>query len=262
MMRIIAETARRWRLPLICFAWMFTFLGLLLRKSHETFLSANFLPIIILATVALAPLAIFSLLRRTPPRFGAMELLGTAVILLPLVHIYHSAGMTLGAGAFAARYVGAGGGAGNSSSSGRDAADDWGKWKADPDAPNAAEPETDDEETSLLDLFENADQYNGRKVTVTGMLAKDNPQVEQVLGVKQPILFRFAINCCAADAVPLALVLECDDSDLKNDDWIKASGTFRIRPMGKLDLVVLENAIMQPAMRPRQPYLYSQWGLF
>ena len=242
MNRIIVETTRRWRLPLTCYAWMFTFLGLLTRGRYETFLAADFLPVIILATVILLPLSVFSLLRRRTPRFGARELLGTAVILLPLVYIHHSGGATLGAGAFATRYVGMG---------------------VVPGKAGSIVPESADNETSLLDLFMNSEKYSGREITVTGMLAKDTPQVEQILGVRRPVLFRFAISCCAADATPLALVLEDGDADaLKDDDWIAVSGTFRVRSVKGFDLAVLEKASIRAVPPPEQPYLYSQWGLF
>ncbi|MDR1744569.1 MAG: hypothetical protein LBS30_02320, partial [Planctomycetota bacterium] len=90
MMRILVETAKRWRLPLVCCAWMLSLSGLLMRGEYETFLSANFLPVLALAVLALLPLAFFALMRRTPPRLGVREILATAVLLLPLVYIQHS----------------------------------------------------------------------------------------------------------------------------------------------------------------------------
>ncbi|MDR0361063.1 MAG: hypothetical protein LBJ46_00005, partial [Planctomycetota bacterium] len=186
MTEIVMETFKRWRLPLVCFAWMFSLFGLLLRNSYESFLTTNFLPIIILAAVVLAPMAFFSLLRRDFPRFGMREALGTAMLILPLVYIHHAKGTTLGAGAFASRYVGAGIGGGSASYNGA----------------------TSGGEFDLLTLFMNPEKYDDQEVTVVGMLMRDNPQVEEILGVKRPLLFRFAINCCAADAVPLALILE------------------------------------------------------
>lgn len=242
MMRIIVETARRWRLPLVCCAWMFTMLGLLMRRGYETFLAANFLPVIVLAVIALLPMGLFALLRRATPRFGVREALGTAIILLPLVYIQHSKGTTLGSGAFAARFVGTGIAAGESAPAGRGAAGG---------------------EVSLLDLFMDTEKYDGQKIVVMGMLTKDNPQVEQILGEKLPVVFRFAINCCAADAMPLALILEGGDTgSLKNDEWIEASGTFRSRDTGKMELLILEDAKIRPAEAPEQPYLYPKWGMF
>ncbi len=116
---------------------------------------------------------------------------------------------------------------------------------------------------TLLTLFMKPGEYDGKNISLVGMLAKDDPQVEKILGVKRPIMFRFLINCCAADAVPLAMVLDGDDAGLlKNDDWIEASGVFRIRDAGGQKLPVLENAAIRPAKQPEHPYLYALPGGF
>lgn len=95
------------------------------------------------------------------------------------------------------------------------------------------------------------------------MLAKDNPQVEKLLGKKAPLIFRFVINCCAADASPLAVLLDgCDVGSLANDAWIEASGTFRIKNTGMYELLILEDAEVRETETPEQPYLYVQWGVF
>lgn len=241
MMQIVVETAKRWRLPLVCLAWMLGLSGLLVGRGYETFLAANFLPVVALAAVALAPMALCSLLRRSSPRLGAKEALGTAIILLPLVYIHHSLGTTLGAGAFNARYVGTGPGGGSA-------------------APVRGGPGA---ETSLLALFTEPEKYDGVDVAAVGMLAKDNRQVEEILGEKLPLVFRFVVNCCTADAMPVALVLEGGGAErLENDAWIEASGTFRIRNVGGQELLVLENARIAAAAKPAQPYLYMQWGAF
>lgn len=241
MISALLETAKRWRLPLVCCAWMLCLSGLLMRRGYETFLSANFLPVIALAALALLPLALCALARRATPRLGLREMLGTAVLLLPLVYIQHSRGATLGSGAFNTRYIGAGLG-GGSASGGLTAPDG---------------------ETTLLTLFMKPEEYEGKSISLVGMLTKDDPQVEQLLGAKQPILFRFAINCCAADALPLAMILEGVDAEgMQNDDWIEASGTFRVRDTGKQKLPVLENAAIHPVKQPAQPYLYSTLGVF
>ena len=242
MMQIIMETFKRWRLPLVCFAWMFSLLGLLLRSGYKAFLVANFLPVIVLATAALAPMALFSLFRRNVPQFGIKEVLGTAILLLPLVYIHHAKGTTLGAGAFATRYVGSGIANSGVVSPGQ---------------------ETSNGDLTLLTLFMNPEKYDDREVTVVGMLMRDNPQVREILGVKRPILFRFAINCCAADAVPLAIILENNDiGALKDDDWIEVSGIFKIRKAAGQDLLVMENTTVVPAVQPATPYLSMVWGYF
>ncbi|MDR0362255.1 MAG: hypothetical protein LBJ46_06165 [Planctomycetota bacterium] len=238
-MKTLIEAARRWRLPLVCFLWMFCLLGLLARRRYETFLTANFLPILALAVMALLPMTLCALLRRASPRFGAREALATAIVLLPLVYIRHADGITLGASALQTRYVGTGALVNRNGSS------------ADLAVP---------EDTSLLTLFLDADKFEGKDVTLVGMLAKGNPQVVELLGEKRPLIFRFVINCCAADAAPIALVLEGNVADsMRDDDWIEATGRFRVRKVDRFELLVLEEATIRPTAAPSQPYLYSLW---
>lgn len=242
MTHIIAETIRRWRLPLVCLAWMFTLLGLMMRGAYESFLAASFLPIIILSIAILLPLAFLALLRRTVPRFGVREALATAILLLPLAYIHHSKKTTLGSGAFSTRYVGSGISESRGMSPVRGG---------------------DNGGTSLLTVFLETDKYAGKKITVLGMLAKNNAQVERLLNKAYPLVFRFVMTCCAADATPIALVLENGEAvNLKDDDWIEASGRLRVRTVGGQDLLALEEASIRPVPAPEQPYLYMQWGVF
>lgn len=241
MINTVVETFKRWRLPIVCFAWLFSLLGLLMRRGYETFLAANFLPILVLAILALLPMTLCAFIRRSPPRFGMREALAAATVLLPLVYIHQAVGTTLGSGALHVRYVGTGA-IGNER--------------------NSAEEGIGTGETSLLTLYLEADKYEGRRITLVGRLAKENPQVVEMLGEAQPLLFRFVINCCAADASPVALVLEGDGAEsLRDDDWIEATGTFRIRKVERYELLVLEKATIRATKAPPQPYLYMQWGI-
>lgn len=242
MTTIMHEAIKRWRLPLVCLVWMFSLLGLLVRNDYKTFLTADFLPILALTILALFPMALIALLRPVAPRLGMKEIFQTAVILLPLAHIYYSTKTTLGSGAFTSRYVGAA------------------EIVGEPSRP--AQPDAEGE-TSLLDLFLETDKYAEKHVSVVGMLATDNIQVEQIFGRKLPLVFRFIMNCCAADATPVALVLDCDAAGkMENDAWVEAAGILRIRNIDDQELLVLENATMQSAKAPQDPYLYMKWGVF
>ncbi|MCD8349250.1 MAG: hypothetical protein LUC93_01390 [Planctomycetaceae bacterium] len=239
-MNILFETVRRWRLPLVCLAWLLTILRLLPNREYQTFLSGGFFPILIAACAVLLPLTMLALVRRDTPQLGARETLATALVLLPLVYVNHARGAVLGSGALDTRYVGSGlaGGA------------------------TGARATVGGGET-LLDLYLDTEKFVGKNVSLVGMVAQNNPQVLEVLGESKPLLFRFVINCCAADATPVAVILDGDmPSTIMNDDWVQATGVFTVRNVGGQDLLVLADAAAVPVATPREPYLYMQWGVF
>ncbi len=95
----------------------------------------------------------------------------------------------------------------------------------------------------------------GRILPVTGEDVKDRfPE----RGEEQEVflLYRYAMACCAADATPLAVVLENLPNGLrpKEGDWLKVRGVTRSVPGEKKILVVRVNAV-EFIPEPRRPYL-------
>jgi hypothetical protein len=71
---------------------------------------------------------------------------------------------------------------------------------------------------------ENRDAWKGKRVRVTGQFL---PSADQ----RQFNLVRIKINCCAADAVPLKVVIACRDpvTGFAPNDWVEVTGRIDFR---------------------------------
>jgi len=77
-----------------------------------------------------------------------------------------------------------------------------------PDAETNARQENPQERT-ILDIFLNPNLYAGQRIVITGMILRDE-KIKSHFGGMDTAAYRFLINCCAADAPPLAIALDMD----------------------------------------------------
>jgi uncharacterized membrane protein YcgQ (UPF0703/DUF1980 family) len=70
-------------------------------------------------------------------------------------------------------------------------------------------------------------------------------------------VYRFLINCCAADAMPLAIALDLDrPGAFDKDQWVQVDGIFTLRQIdGKPVPMVLQPSI-KLVEAPAVPYLF------
>ncbi|MBU0754555.1 MAG: TIGR03943 family protein [Planctomycetes bacterium] len=111
-----------------------------------------------------------------------------------------------------------------------------------------------DGETLALDLHQisgNHQILSGRSVATIGQVAHD-PSLPGGFF----ILFRFVINCCVADARPVALMVQWNEGDLpQENDWIEIEGRLIVKPVADRIAVVIIADILKPVERPREIYL-------
>jgi uncharacterized repeat protein (TIGR03943 family) len=111
-------------------------------------------------------------------------------------------------------------------------------------------------EVLLTDLLQTPSRYLGRRIAVVGMLTRRSEDVASLLGRRAPLLFRFVMNCCAADAIPFAVVAEIpDDTPVEENAWSRVSGSFALRRIKGNDIPVLEDTVMESIPVPKRPYL-------
>jgi uncharacterized repeat protein (TIGR03943 family) len=78
-------------------------------------------------------------------------------------------------------------------------------------------------------------------------LEKDHPN--------EMVVFRFVVVCCAADAIPIQMVVESPKtSAFKNDDWVRLRGTIQLPSDGKKVPVFVADQIYS-VDAPDEPYL-------
>lgn len=73
------------------------------------------------------------------------------------------------------------------------------------------------------------------------------------------MLARFIISCCAVDAAPVGFLVKADgwQSIVKEDQWIRVKGTFRLEELGgESNIVVEPQGEFEVISIPDQPYIY------
>ena len=84
-------------------------------------------------------------------------------------------------------------------------------------------------ETALTSLYETPKLFEGKQVSVIGMV-DTNEDIARQFGDRAKVLFRFLISCCAADAQPIALIFETkQQTTIKGENvWVRVSGKFTL----------------------------------
>ncbi len=106
---------------------------------------------------------------------------------------------------------------------------------------------------SLLDVDARVELI-GRTTRMTGKEAEERFPEMGKAGVL--LLYRFAMACCAADATPLAVVLENVPAGLKprEGDWLKVRGVTRLLP-GEPKILAIRVDAAESIPQPDRPYL-------
>lgn len=100
--------------------------------------------------------------------------------------------------------------------------------------PDDIETSTENE-YSILELTMKMKQLNGQRVITEGLTYTDANVPERHM-----MLFRFAMFCCAADATPMALVINVGDLEPPaNESWAKVEGVLKISKIRGKDTPVI-----------------------
>ena len=101
-------------------------------------------------------------------------------------------------------------------------------------------------EYSILDLNLKMRQLNGQRVVTEGLAYTDANVPKGHM-----MLFRFGMFCCAADATPIAIVVNVGDkAPLKNESWAKVDGILKIEKIRGKDTPVLHADTIEKLEKP------------
>lgn len=106
---------------------------------------------------------------------------------------------------------------------------------------------------SFEQLVYDPGSFIGRDVAIQGMVLTDAKQ----LAPGTFYCFRFRINCCAADAIPVGIpVLHPETHKLVPGEWVVVQGVFRRQQVGDKTLLLVVADTVTASEAPAAPYLF------
>jgi len=229
-------------LPAIVYVvWLNAYYWLLKGGRYKAFIQPKFWPLLILALLLLlAFTAVFvsqiSLKSRISLKFDVWA--KAAILMMPVFFLLTIYGRSLGTDAFSKRAF----------NPGQIVIQGDANELKSPSGPSTAQG------TSLLNLLADAEKFDGKRVTAEGMVYRSVTSGENTF-----MLFRFAVVCCAADALPLSVTVKHTATEaLNNDTWVRVGGIFSIETSkGKQMASIAADSVESiPPPPPEKRYLF------
>lgn len=249
MNTVIRLTARWWK-PLLFAAWVWALAGLLKNGQYAMYLRPEFAYVIGLGVFTLLGFMVTAMTENRPTRFEIVHGLHALILVLPLAYLLNAQGVSLDSYAFENRALGLP----TVSSTGSD------DLPPVMDHPALVPPAgaVSEKLVTLTSLYSAPDFYRGKEVELVGMLRKNDAHVEKEFGKGALLVFRFVVNCCAADATPLSVLIEpTEEVSIPDNAWVQVQGQFEIMKKGRARVPMLKKATLRAAKRPGMPYLFQ-----
>jgi uncharacterized repeat protein (TIGR03943 family) len=221
-------------------AWVAALIWLLVGNRYQAFLRPGFRPLLVLglAVLLLFLLAFFRCLPPPAAEKPAGRWAKTAVLLLPLMFLHAVYDQGLGAGAFAGRAVGG----------------DPTVFLPPPEPDESAPVFQPGDPVLLSDLIRRSERYRTQEVTVEGTVYRDENVPPGYF-----LMYRFLIFCCAADALPVWVVVRTPQStELATDNWVQVKGRFAFETINnqRIPVIAAESVTIMPLPPPEARYLF------
>lgn len=218
---------------LIYTTWLSAYYWLLEGGRYRAFIQPKLWPLLILSMLLLlafsaAFISRFSRTSKIPLQSDVW--LKAAILFLPVLFLWTIYGQSLGADAFAKRAL------------------DTGRYLPTQNAYLKRLPSGTLAENvpTLLDLILYAEKFDGKRIAVDGMVYRGAGADK-----KSFKLFRFAVVCCAADALPFSIQVKASDrQDVKNDIWVRVEGRFSTETINGKQVSNIFADIVQPLPLP------------
>ena len=235
---------KRWLHPLVFAIWTVFLIYLLASQRFVAFLRPEFGLLLAVAHFVAMGFMLAAMIRPKTSEMDVPAILRALVLLVPVLYSMAMPDTMLGNQAFKKRFIGTHNGA----ISRQDTASSPGEIEG-------TQQETPLELT-ILDILRNPDLFNGQRVVVTGMILRDE-QLKPHFGGRDMAVYRFLINCCAADALPLAIGLDSDQTDaFTNDQWVQVEGIFDLQQINGKPVPLVSKPQIKPVEAPAVPYLF------
>ena len=255
-MRSPDDHLKRWLHPIVFGLWTCSLVYLLLTQRYTTFLRPEFGLLLVIALFVSVGFMVASMPGKRNLNIDFSGVVRALVLLLPIWYLMIMPDATLGTNSFKNRFLGPA-----SMVVDRPAGSDLpilGLEK--PPEPSLKKEEGDAQErlpeTTLLELLTDSARYRGKRVSVTGMIFHDE-KLKQHFGEMNAVIYRFLMNCCAADALPLAIAVDSEHAtEFENEQWVRIEGTFELTKIERNPVPVLKKVIISKIPVPKMPYLF------
>ena len=218
-----SDWASRLVIRMVLLFWIAAFLFLLVTKEYQRFLRPEFGWVIGVGLLILVVLFVVAFRRKRAGccghdhgQHGDEIWIHGAVLLLPLLYLGSIGNQSLGSYAFEKRNM-------NQDLKTYKPSDrEMREEKIQLPAGEVAQPD-------LWQLVQYFDMLEGETIRTRGVVYHDpNLPLDQI------VIFRFLMTCCAADAVPVGVLVDASQSDWPEETWLEVEGTvLRYRMAGK-----------------------------
>jgi uncharacterized repeat protein (TIGR03943 family) len=237
-----AITALSVCLPAIIYIiWLNAYYWLLEGGRYKAFIQPKLWPLLILALLLLLMFIaafIYQFSRNQRHTAVSAVWIKSAIFFIPVVFLWSIYGQSLGGYAFSKRVLNP-----------DEMVSVPGTYKIPSFSKTTAE-----NRISLLDLVRDTENYDDQRVAAEGMVYRAPNADENTF-----MLFRFAIVCCAADAIPVAIrVKNAEAGNLNNDIWVRVEGLMNIETINgrRRPSITAEIVRPIPAPTPENRYLF------
>ncbi len=252
------EHLKRWLHPTVFAIWTGFLIYLLASGRYVAFLRPEFGLFLAVAHFVAMGFMLTAMFRQKSKEIDVSAILRALVLLVPVLYSIAVPDTMLGNQAFKKRFTGT-----NNGTISRQARPMLSS-KGSKNSPAVKVPpeeleypqEGAPQERTILEICLNPNLYKGHRVIITGMILRDD-QLKPHFGGKDMAVYRFLINCCAADALPLAIALDSDKGDeFVNDQWVQVDGIFNLQQINGQPVPLVSKPRIKLVEAPSVPYLF------
>lgn len=224
--------------------WSLALAALLLLGRYSLFIRAQLWPLL-LGTLLMFVLFLVAMgIRRRGAAASAAAWAGSSLLLLPLAYLFplmsRASASGLNSFALQKRSLGLSNGLDSSFGSANS-----------PLPVSSASADAKGETMSIGAIAQHFQRLIGQRVVTDGRVYRD----DSVPGGQLQI-YRFVVVCCAADAMPVQVVVKAPDTaGLKNDQWVRVAGTVGSMQQDGSPVPMINATRVTPIPAPQEPYL-------